>query len=247
MKPLEGKVALVTGAARGIGAAIAVGLAEDGADCVLADLKAEDLAETVAAVEALGRGAMAVSADVSDFESVRHLVDKALDMSGGLHILVNNAGITRDGLLVRMSDEAWEAVLAVNLRGTFNCIKAAARPMMKQRGGSIVNIASIVGMIGNPGQANYSASKAGVIALTKTAAKEFAGRGIRVNAVAPGYIDTAMTRKLSEDVRQAMLADIPLGRLGEPADVADVVRFLAGDGARYITGQVIRVDGGMVM
>jgi len=244
---LEGKVAIVTGAARGIGAAIAGALASDGADCVLGDLRVEDLAETASAVEAAGRRSLAVSVDVSDPASAQAMVDKAVDTFGGVHILVNNAGITRDGLLVRMSDEAWAQVLAVNLTGTFNCIKAVSRPMMKARQGSIVNIASIIGQIGNAGQANYSASKAGVIALTKTAARELASRGIRVNAVAPGYIDTAMTQKLSDDVRGAMLARIPLGVLGKPRDVADVVRFLCGDQARYVTGQVIRVDGGMVM
>jgi len=244
---LEGKVAIVTGAARGIGAAIAGALASDGADCVLGDLREGDLAETASAVEAAGRRSLAVSVDVSDPASAQAMVDKAVDTFGGVHILVNNAGITRDGLLVRMSDEAWAQVLAVNLTGTFNCIKAVSRPMMKARQGSIVNIASIIGQIGNAGQANYSASKAGVIALTKTAARELASRGIRVNAVAPGYIDTAMTQKLSDDVRGAMLARIPLGVLGKPRDVADVVRFLCGDQARYVTGQVIRVDGGMVM
>jgi 3-oxoacyl-[acyl-carrier protein] reductase len=243
----DGKIALVTGAARGIGQAIATGLAAEGADVALADVQADWLADTAAAVEAKGRRAARIAVDVRDAAAVQAAVDGVVKTLGSLDILVNNAGITRDTLLLRMSEADWDEVIAVNLRGTFLFTKAAAKYMLKKRAGAIVNIASIIGLIGNAGQANYAASKAGVIALTKSAAKELAPRGIRVNAVAPGFIQTRMTDALSEDVRQKMLANIPLGRLGSPEDVARVVLFLAGDHAAYVTGEVVNISGGMVM
>lgn len=244
---LDGKVALVTGAARGIGQAIARTLAAEGADVALADVQADWLTETAAAVESAGRRAARFAVDVRDAAAVQATVDGAVKEWGRLDVLVNNAGITRDTLLLRMSEADWDDVIAVNLRGTFLFIKAASRIMLKQRAGAIVNVASIIGMIGNAGQANYAASKAGVIALTKSAAKELASRGIRVNAVAPGFIQTRMTDALPEDVRQKMLANIPLGRLGSPEDVARVVLFLASDHAAYVTGEVVNISGGMVM
>lgn len=244
---LEGKVALVTGAARGIGRAIAERLADAGADLALCDLQEEWLAETAAAVERKGRKAFCVAADVSKAPDVDAAVAKVLDVCGGIDVVVNNAGITRDGLLVRMSEEDWDAVLSINLKGTFLMTKAVARPMMKKRAGSVVNIASIIGLIGNAGQCNYAASKAGVIALTKSTAKELAGRGVRVNAVAPGFIESKMTEVLQEDVKQSMLDAIPLKQFGKPENVADVVLFLASDAASYVTGQVLTVSGGMVM
>jgi len=241
------KIALVTGAARGIGRAIAETLALDGADVVLCDLKSEWLVETAAAVEDAGRKALCVAADVSDAGAVGRAVDEALAVMGRIDILVNNAGITRDGLLMRMSEEDWDAVLDVNLKGAFLFTRAAARPMMKQRSGAIVNVASIIGLIGNAGQCNYSASKGGLIALTKSSARELAARNIRVNAVAPGFIESKMTEVLAEEVQQRMLDAIPMKRFGTPLDVARVVRFLADDAASYMTGQVLTVSGGMVM
>ncbi len=247
MGTLDGKVALVTGAARGIGRAIAEELACRGADLLLGDLQAEWCADTAAAVQAKGRKAATFSLNVADGASVDTAVQQALAAFGRIDICVNNAGITRDTLLVRMTEEDWDAVLDINLKGTFLMTKAVARPMMKQRSGAIVNIASIIGLIGNAGQCNYAASKAGVIALTKSTAKELAARGIRVNAVAPGFIQSKMTDALSEEVRQQMLDNIPLKRFGDPADVARVVAFLAGDDAAYITGQTLSVNGGMAM
>ena len=247
MTGLNDKVAFVTGAARGIGRAIAETLALDGADLVLCDLKSEWLTETAAAVEGAGRKALCVAADVSDAGAVGRAVDEALAVMGRIDILVNNAGITRDGLLMRMSEEDWDAVLDVNLKGAFLFTRAAARPMMKQRSGAIVNVASIIGLIGNAGQCNYSASKGGLIALTKSSARELAARNIRVNAVAPGFIESKMTEVLAEEVRQRMLDAIPMKRFGTPLDVARVVRFLADDAASYMTGQVLTVSGGMVM
>jgi 3-oxoacyl-[acyl-carrier protein] reductase len=247
MGALDGKTALVTGAARGIGRAIAEELAAEGADLALCDLKEEWLAETAAAVQALGRQAACFSVDVSNSEGVNATVSAAISRFGKLDVLVNNAGITKDTLMVRMSDEDWDAVLSVNLRGTFLFTRAAAKPMMKQRSGTIVNIASIIGLIGNAGQCNYAASKAGVIALTKSAAKELAARNVRVNAVAPGFIESKMTEVLSEDIRNKMLEAIPMKRFGVPRDVAKVVAFLAGDASSYITGQCITISGGMVM
>lgn len=248
MGQFDGKVALVTGAARGIGQAIALKLAADGADLALCDLKAEWLAETAGKVKELGRRAECYSVDVSNAGDVDAAVKQIeADFGKAVDILVNNAGITKDGLLMRMSEEDWDAVLNVNLKGVFLFTKAAMRGMMKQRSGSIVNIASIIGLIGNPGQANYAASKGAVISFTKTVAKELCSRNIRCNAVAPGFIRTPMTDKLSEEVQQKMLANIPLGRFGAPEDVANVVAFLAGDASGYVTGQVISTCGGMVM
>ena len=247
MKLLEGKVAVVTGAARGIGRAIAERLARDGADVVVCDLQAEWLAETAGAIEALGRKALPVAVDVGDGESVAACIAETVKAFGRVDIMVNNAGITKDTLLVRMSDADWDDVLRVNLKGTFLFTRAVAKHMMKQRGGAIVNIASVIGLIGNAGQCNYAASKAGVIALTKSTAKELAARGVRVNAIAPGFISSKMTDALSQEIREQMLANIPLARFGEPEDVAKAVAFLASDEAGYVTGQVLSVNGGMVM
>lgn len=246
MGQLENKIALVTGAARGIGQAIAVKLAGEGADIALCDLNADWLQETADLVKAANRNVSCYAVDVSNGEAVQSTVKSVLDDFGHVDVLVNNAGITKDGLLPRMSEEDWDAVLAVNLKGTYLFTKACARSMMKQRSGSIVNIASIIGLIGNAGQCNYAASKAGVIALTKSVAKEMASRNVRANAVAPGFIRTAMTDKLSEDVQNRMMEAIPLSRFGDPEDVANVVLFLAGDMSAYVTGQVVSVCGGMV-
>ena len=245
-KPLENKIALVTGAARGIGQAIALQLAADGADLALCDVKAEWLDDTAAKVKALGRRTETYAMDVANGAAVGEAVARILADFGRIDVLVNNAGITRDTLLMRMSEEDWDAVLDVNLKGAFLVTKAVVKPMMKQRSGAIVNIASVVGIMGNPGQANYTASKAGLIALTKTTAKELGSRNVRVNAVAPGFIRTAMTDKLAEPVKEAMLKMVPLGRLGEPADVAKAVAFLASDAAAYVNGQTLAVCGGMV-
>jgi 3-oxoacyl-[acyl-carrier protein] reductase len=244
---LKDKVALITGSAQGIGREIALAFAKEGADVVISDINPEKASKTSAEIEALGRKSMAIELDVTAYPKVEEAVNKILDKFGKVDILVNNAGITKDGLLLRMSEADWDAVINVNLKGTFNCTKAVSRPMVKQHSGRIINIASIIGIIGNPGQANYSASKAGIIALTKTTAKELASRNINVNAVAPGYIQTEMTAKLPEELKQKMLALIPLNRLGSPADVAAVCLFLASEEAGYITGQTIVVDGGMVM
>ena len=247
MGELTGKTAIVTGAARGIGRVIAEEMARNGANVALCDLKAEWLAETAADVEALGTKALCLSVNVSSGDEVNKAVDEAVAAFGGVDILVNNAGITKDGLLMRMSEEDWDAVLDVNLKGTFLFTKAVSRPMMKSRQGVIVNIASIIGLIGNAGQCNYAASKAGLIALTKSAARELASRNIRVNAVAPGFIETKMTAALPEEVRGKMLSAIPVGRFGSPDDVAGVVVFLAGPESAYMTGQVLNISGGMVM
>ena len=246
MKPLENKIALVTGAARGIGQAIALQLAADGADLALCDVKAEWLADTLSKVNALGRRAEGYAMDVANAAAVGEAVAKVLADFGRIDVLVNNAGITRDTLLIRMTEEDWDAVLDINLKGAFLTTKAVVKSMMKQRSGAIVNIASVVGIMGNPGQANYTASKAGLIALTKTTAKEMGSRNVRVNAVAPGFIRTAMTDKLAAPVKDAMLKMVPLGRLGEPEDVAKAVAFLASDNAAYVNGQTLAVCGGMV-
>ena len=247
MSQLANEVAVVTGAGRGIGQAIALKLAAAGADVVCVDLKAEFCEETVTQVQALGRRAWNVPANVAEAASVEAAADQILTAAGRVDILVNNAGITRDSLLMRMSEADWDAVLDINLKGAFLLTKAFARTLLKQRSGRIVNIASVIGLLGNAGQCNYGASKAGVIGLTKSAAREFAPRGVTVNAVAPGFIETAMTAKLGEAMRAVLLKQIPLACLGQPEDVANAVLFLASPAARYITGQVLTVDGGMVM
>jgi 3-oxoacyl-[acyl-carrier protein] reductase len=246
MPLLDGKTALVTGAARGIGQCIALKLAEEGANLALCDVKTEWLDETKSKVEALGRRAEAYAVDVSDSAQVTEGVGQVAKDFGSIDVVVNNAGITRDGLLMRMSEEDWDLVMNINLKGTFLMTKAASRYMMKQRSGVFVNIASVIGLMGNPGQANYGASKAGVSNLTKTTAKELAARGIRANAIAPGFIKTKMTDALTEETRNAMLAAIPMKDFGTPEDVANVVLFLASDLSRYVTGQTLSVCGGMV-
>jgi 3-oxoacyl-[acyl-carrier protein] reductase len=244
---LTGRIAVVTGGAQGIGQAIAVTLAQEGADVVVADLNANRCEETVARVKQLGRKAMAVSVNVGDWDQVKSMIDRVQKEWERIDILVNNAGITRDGLLLRMKEEDWQSVLQVNLTGTFYCVKAVLPTMSRQRNGRIVNIASIVGAIGNIGQANYAASKAAVIGLTKTVAREYASRNITVNAVAPGFIDTAMTQDLSADTKEALLNQIPLKRLGQASDIADAVSFLCSEKAGYITGHVLHVNGVMHM
>jgi 3-oxoacyl-[acyl-carrier protein] reductase len=244
---LQGKVAVVTGAAQGIGRAIAEALARDGADVAVADLDAGRSQETVAAVEKLGRRALNVKVNVAEWTDAKAMAEQVMKEWGKIDILVNNAGITRDGLLLRMKEEDWNLVLQVNLNGTFHCTKAVLQSMTKQRYGRIINIASIVGVMGNVGQANYAASKAAVIGFTKTVAREYASRAVTVNAVAPGFIDTAMTQGLSPDVKEVLQKQIPLGRLGQPEDIAAAVRFLASDEAAYVTGQVLHVNGGMLM
>ncbi len=245
---LQGKKALVTGASRGIGRAVALALAAAGADVAVNYAGSAAAAnEVAAAIEALGRKALVLQADVASTEAAAAMVDAAVQEFGRLDILVNNAGITRDTLLLRMKEADWDAVLATNLKGVFNCTKAAVKYMMKQRAGRIVNISSVVGVTGNAGQANYAAAKAGIIGFTKAVAKETAARGITVNAIAPGFIKTDMTSVLPEKVVAALVASIPQGRLGEPEDIAKAILFLVSDNADYITGQTLHVDGGMVM
>jgi 3-oxoacyl-[acyl-carrier protein] reductase len=239
--------ALVTGAARNIGRAIAVRLARDGFDVACVGRSAESVADTVRQVEGHGRRGLPLAADVSDAEAARHAVETTVAELGGVDVLVNNAGITRDKLLLRMDAEDLDRVLDVNLKGAFHFCKAAARPMMKRRSGRIINITSVIGLRGNEGQANYAASKAGLIGFSKSLARELASRNILVNAVAPGFIETAMTADLSAEVRGRMLESIPLRRFGTPEDVAGVVSFLASEDGSYVTGQVLTVDGGMVM
>lgn len=248
---LEGEVALVTGAGRGgrgIGRSISLALAHEGADIVITDF-VPDNAEAVAAEvkETTGRRALAVEGNVAVPADVERMFDEAMKAFGRIDVLVNNAGITRDNLIMRMSEEDWDAVVDSNLKGTFLCTKAVSRIMLKQKSGKIVNIASVMGIVGNAGQANYSASKAGIIALTKTTAKELGSRGITVNAVAPGFIQTVMTDALPQELRDQMMKQVPLARLGTPEDVARVVLFLSTDDSSYVTGQVIPIDGGLFM
>ena len=245
MQELQGQVALVTGGSRGIGLAIARELAQAGARLALVARDGERAQS--AAAELPGEGHRGYACDVADAEACAALVKQVEGDFGQLDVLVNNAGVTRDNLLMRIKDDDWNAVLDTNLRGAFNLMRAASRGMMKRRTGRIINITSVVGIIGNAGQANYAASKAGLIGLTKSVAKELAGRGVLVNAVAPGYIETDMTSDLPEAARTALMSNIALGRLGRPEDIAPAVRFLAGPGAAYITGQTLVVDGGMVM
>jgi 3-oxoacyl-[acyl-carrier protein] reductase len=244
---LNGKIALVTGAAQGIGREIALALASDGADVAICDVNLEAAQKTAADIEATGKKSLALKANVAASTDVTAMVDQVIEKFGRIDILVNNAGITRDGLILRMKDEDWDLVLSINLKGAFLCTKAALKYMSKQRGGTVINIASIVGAMGNAGQANYVASKAGLIGLTKTIAREYANRGITANAVAPGFIETAMTQALPENVRAELAKQIPMGKLGTPEDVANAVRFLASPWASYISGQVIHVNGGMYM
>lgn len=248
MSSLDGKVALVTGASRGIGREIALELARQGANVAVNYSGSEAKAnEVVDLIKEMGREAFVVQCDVSNSEAVTSMVKETIERFGSLDILVNNAGITRDNLLMRMKEEEWDDVININLKGVFLVTKAVTRQMMKQRYGRIINVASIVGVSGNPGQANYVAAKAGVIGLTKTSAKELATRNITVNAIAPGFITTDMTDKLTEDVKSEMLRVIPLARFGEPKDIAKVASFLASDDSGYMTGQTLHVDGGMVM
>src|SRR5512146_2417967 len=244
---LTGKTALVTGAAQGIGRDIALALAADGADVAICDVNLEAAGKTAADIEAKGRKSLALKANVAASAEVNAMIEEIVGKFGRIDILVNNAGITRDGLILRMKDEYWDLVLSINLKGAFLCTKAALKYMTKQRAGTIINIASIVGAMGNAGQANYVASKAGLIGLTQTIARAYANRGITANAVAPGFIDTAMTQGLSETVKTELAKQIPMGKLGTPADVANAVRFLASPWASYISGQVIHVNGGMYM
>jgi 3-oxoacyl-[acyl-carrier protein] reductase len=248
MKLLENKKALVTGAARGIGKAIAVAYAKQGADVAFTDLKIDEEAEaTVKELESYGVKAKAYASDASSFEAAEALVAEVIKDFGGIDILINNAGITRDNLLMRMTEFDWDLVIKVNLKSIFNMTKAIQRSMLKQRSGSIINMGSVVGLSGNAGQSNYSASKAGLFGFTKSIAKEFGSRSIRCNAVAPGYIETAMTGKLTDEQRQEWVKTIPLRRSGKPEDVADICVFLGSDLSSYVTGQVISVDGGMHM
>lgn len=247
METFSGQTALITGAGTGIGKAIALELASKGCDVAICGRRIEPLAETAAEIEALGRTALYASVDVSSNEAVTTFVTDVIAKLGKLDILINNAGVTRDNLLMRMSEEEWDSVIDTNLKGAFLFSKAVSRPMMKQRAGSIVNISSVVGITGNAGQCNYTASKAGLIALTKSMAKELSSRGIRVNAVAPGFIKSQMTEKLSQELCDALLGNIPAGRLGEPEDIAKAVAFLCSPDASYITGQTISVNGGLAM
>ena len=247
MPKLQDKVAIVTGGSRGIGKAIALRLAAEGAKVVVTATTPEGADKTAAEIRQNGGQAVGFAANVADVKQVEALMKATVEQFGGLHILVNNAGITRDNLVMRMSDEDWNAVIATNLTGTFNCMRAASKIMMKQRSGKIINLTSVVALMGNKGQANYCAAKAGVIGLTKSVARELASRNVQINAIAPGFITTDMTAVLPEAAKTAMVQSIPLERMGTPEEVAGVVAFLASADADYLTGQVLNVDGGMVM
>ena len=247
MSLLADKIAVVTGAGRGIGRAVALAYAKMGADVVCVSRTEENSAKVAAEVEAIGRRAWAVAVDVSDTAAVDAAAKGILESTGRIDILVNNAGVTRDNLLMRMSEEEWDTVIDTNLKGAFNFTKALTRPFIKQRSGRIINIASVIGLIGNAGQSNYAASKAALIGFTKSIAKELATRGITVNAIAPGFIETDMTAALSEKMREGILGNVPLERFGSPDDIAHAAVFLAMEPSGYITGQVLTVDGGMVM
>ena len=247
MSLLADKIAVVTGASRGIGRAVALAYAKMGADVVCVSRTEENSAKVAAEVEAIGRRAWAVAVDVSDTAAVDAAAKGILESTGRVDILVNNAGVTRDNLLMRMSEEEWDTVIDTNLKGAFNFTKALTRPFIKQRSGRIINIASVIGLIGNAGQSNYAASKAALIGFTKSIAKELATRGITVNAIAPGFIETDMTAALSEKMREGILGNVPLERFGSPDDIAHAAVFLAMEPSGYITGQVLTVDGGMVM
>ena len=244
---LQGKVALITGGAQGIGKAIALLFAREGAAVAVADINLEKARETCREVESLGGGALAIGGNVADAKEAETMVQEAIRRFGRLDILVNNAGITRDQVLLRMKEEDWDLVMAVNLKGAFQCTKTALRAFLKQKGGKVVNIASVTGQMGNAGQANYAASKAGLIGFTKSIAREYASRNIQVNAVAPGFIDTAMSQAIPQKDRELLIQQIPMERLGAPEDVAEAVLFLASGAADYITGQVLNVNGGMHM
>ena len=241
---LEGQIALITGAGRGIGKTIALKLAESGADIVLADMSPQ-VAEVRVVVESLGRKCLTFEADVTDLEAIETMVKKIIEELGSIHILINNAGITQDNLFMRMKPEQWSKVIDVNLNGVFNVTKAVIRPMVKQRTGKIINISSVVGFSGNPGQVNYSSTKSALVGFTKSLAREVGARGVTVNAVAPGFIDTAMTQALNESQQEAILRQIPLGRMGDANDIANAVAFLASEEASYITGTILHVNGGM--
>lgn len=248
MKGIEGKVAVVTGASRGIGRSIALKLAKEGADIVINYRKdSSPLAELVEQIEKFGRRVVTIQGDVSVFDDARKIIQAAVENFKTVDILVNNAGITKDGLILRMKESDFDKVIEVNLKGTFNCIRHVSPIMVKKRSGKIINISSVVGITGNAGQANYSAAKAGIIGLTKSAARELAVRGINVNAIAPGFIKTSMTEVLSDKVKEGILSGIPLKRIGTAEDVAEAAAFLASTSSDYITGQVINIDGGMVM
>ena len=247
MKSLEGKTVIITGGARGIGFAIAKKFASFNAIPIIIDILQDTIKDAVSQLKDLGYNADGYVADVTNPEVIGNLFKEIHKKYGKIDILINNAGITRDGLLIKMKESDWDLVLNVNLKGTFICTQKAARYMLKQRNGSIINIASVIGIMGNAGQANYAASKGGIIALTKSSAKEFASRNVRVNAIAPGFIETDMTKKLPEDVMKSYKDAIPLNRMGKPEDVADLCLFLASDFSSYITGQTIQVDGGLIM
>ncbi len=248
MKTLNNKIVLITGGARGIGKSIALDLAEAGANIVFTDIASEaDMNNTAQEIKALGVDARGIFSNAASFTEAHQVVEQVLNHFNRLDILVNNAGITRDGLLMRMSEADWDLVITVNLKSVFNYTKAAIRPMMSQRSGKIINISSVVGVMGNAGQANYSASKAGIIGFTKSVAKELASRNIQVNAIAPGYVETAMTAKLTDDQRKLLIDAIPLKRTAQPKDIAAIVKFLSSPDSDYITGQVINVSGGLYM